>query len=234
MTGWKNRIVGTGTVRPQDVTPHPMNWRRHPDHQKHALSALLDEVGWVDHVVINRRTGHVVDGHLRLELAKERGEAEVPALFVDLSEEEELAVLATLDPIAAMATSDADKIAELLELAEQTDVLDLITHVFHPTAPEDHATHIHMAVDGESDTSPPSPDETWEEMGMPPFDNPTVFNPYHTIKVHFQDEAALAEFSRLVGQNVSNRTKYIWFPKQDRENLKAYAVDLHDDGRESR
>ena len=52
---------------------------------------------------MNQRSGFVVDGHARVALALSRGEATVPVLYVDLEPEEEALVLATLDPISAMA-----------------------------------------------------------------------------------------------------------------------------------
>lgn len=53
--------------------------------------------------MINRQTGLVVDGHARAALAISRNEPSVPVLYVDLSPEGEAVVLATLDPIGAMA-----------------------------------------------------------------------------------------------------------------------------------
>ena len=64
-------------------------------------------------VVVNVRTGHIVDGHARVEEAIARGET-VPVTHVDLSQEEEDLVLATLDPIGAMANTDEAKLNELL------------------------------------------------------------------------------------------------------------------------
>jgi hypothetical protein len=75
----------------------------------------LAEVGWVAEVTVNRTTGHVVDGHLRIELALARKEPSVPVTYVELSEDEERLVLASLDPLTAMAEAEASKLAELLE-----------------------------------------------------------------------------------------------------------------------
>ena len=47
-------------------------------------------------------------------LALSRGEASVPVLYVDLAPEEEALVLATLDPIGAMAGRDDEKLRTLL------------------------------------------------------------------------------------------------------------------------
>jgi hypothetical protein len=64
--------------------------------------------------MVNRRTGFIVDGHARIEEAIGRGEPSVPVLYVDLAPEEEALVLASFDPIGAMAGQAADRLAELL------------------------------------------------------------------------------------------------------------------------
>lgn len=121
---WRNRIVGYGSEPAEQLLANPKNWRIHPQHQQEALSGVLDEVGWVQSVVVNKRTGFVLDGHLRCALAISRGE-EVPITYVDLSEAEEALVLASLDPIAALAVSDSEKLNELLgEIDTSNEALD--------------------------------------------------------------------------------------------------------------
>lgn len=98
-----------------ELTAHPLNWRKHPKAQASALTGALREVGLVQSVIWNRRTKRLVDGHLRVELAMEAREATLPVTVVDLSEDEERTVLATLDPIGAMAIADGKKLNELLD-----------------------------------------------------------------------------------------------------------------------
>jgi len=111
---WRNRITGSGEEAPDQLLANPGNWRLHPRNQQAALAGALDTVGWVQQVMVNQRTGFVVDGHARVALAISRNEPSVPVLYVDLSAEEEALVLATLDPIGAMATADEAKLNELL------------------------------------------------------------------------------------------------------------------------
>jgi DNA modification methylase len=118
---WRSRIVGSADVPPADLAPNPANWRVHPSEQRAALVAALDEVGWVAHVTVNRRTGRILDGHLRRDEAEARGEATVPVVYVDLSEEEERLVLASLDPIAAMAEAEDAQLRALLDGLEPAD-----------------------------------------------------------------------------------------------------------------
>lgn len=111
---WRSRIVGHGEEKADQLLANPGNWRIHPIGQQQALGALLDQVGWVQDVVVNRKTGHVVDGHLRVHLALERNET-VPIVYVELSEEEERLVLASLDPLTGMAVIDDAKMLDLLD-----------------------------------------------------------------------------------------------------------------------
>jgi hypothetical protein len=67
---WRSRIVVHAEVPPPELVPNPRNWRTHPAEQRRALTGALSEVGWVAEVLVNQTTGHVVDGHLRIELAR--------------------------------------------------------------------------------------------------------------------------------------------------------------------
>jgi hypothetical protein len=111
---WQNRIIGEGEEDPEQLLANPMNWRVHPRSQQEALEGVLDTVGWVQRVIVNRNTGHVVDGHMRIQVAISRGEPAVPVLYVDITPEEEAVILASLDPISSMAVSDTGQLKELL------------------------------------------------------------------------------------------------------------------------
>ena len=114
MTEWRNRIVGEGVQPASQFMANPSNWRTHPQPQRDAMRGALNEVGWVQRVIVNRQTGYLVDGHERVWQALQNGDAPVPYVEVDLDEAEEAYVLATLDPIGAMAAADAAKLDELL------------------------------------------------------------------------------------------------------------------------
>jgi DNA modification methylase len=118
---WRNRIVGHAELPPRDLVPNPRNWRTHPPEQQRALAGSLAEVGWVGEVLVNRTTGRVVDGHLRIELALGRHEPVVPVTYLELTEDEERLVLASLDPIGAMADAEATALEELLADLDPAD-----------------------------------------------------------------------------------------------------------------
>lgn len=115
---WKNRIVAHGEEAPDQLLANPSNWRIHPKAQQDALGGVLAEVGIVDTVLVNQRTGFVVDGHLRVAMAISAGQKTIPVTYVDLSEEEEALILATLDPIGALAVADKEQLDALLQEIE--------------------------------------------------------------------------------------------------------------------
>ena len=128
MTDYRNRIIGHGEESPADLVANPLNWRTHPKAQVDALSGVLAEVGWVQSVLVNRRTGRLVDGHLRVLVAERDGVKRLPVVYVDLTEDEEKKVLASLDPLGAMAGVDTEKLEKLLAdvQADQPALRDLL------------------------------------------------------------------------------------------------------------
>ncbi|MBI5960801.1 MAG: hypothetical protein HY866_18825 [Chloroflexi bacterium] len=112
------RIIEYGSLPPSDLKPHPLNARLHPKQQQEALHALLDEVGWVRRVIVNRRTGYMLNGHLRREEALAASAEQVPVAYVDLDEAEEALILTFFDEIAGMAVSDRDRLVSIVAAAQ--------------------------------------------------------------------------------------------------------------------
>lgn len=139
MDEWQNRIVGSGVERPEDLLASPRNWRIHPKHQQDAMKGVLEQIGWVQQIIVNQRTQFVVDGHLRVAIAISEEQAEVPVIYVDLSDEEEAMILATFDPISALAVTDLQGLRTLTEglnfqsSALERTVTDLLADSKPPT-----------------------------------------------------------------------------------------------------
>lgn len=111
---WQNRIIGEAIVDPAELAANPLNFRTHGIDQQRALTGAIERLGWIQRVIVNKRTGLIVDGHLRAKLAQRHNQP-VPVIYVDLDEEEERIALSTLDPIAAMAGRDDANLAALLQ-----------------------------------------------------------------------------------------------------------------------
>lgn len=116
-----SRIVGHGEEAPDQLLANPLNFRRHPGHQLDALRGSMGELGWVKSVIVNRRTGYVIDGHARVEEVIRQKLKSIPVEYVDLSPEEERLALAVLDPITEIAIRDQDALNALLADVQAQD-----------------------------------------------------------------------------------------------------------------
>jgi hypothetical protein len=105
---WRSRIVGYGEEAPEQLLANPFNFRIHGRLQQEALGGVLETVGIVQNVLVNRATGHMIDGHLRTAMAIGSGQAKIPVTYVELTPEEERVILATFDPISEMAGKDKE------------------------------------------------------------------------------------------------------------------------------
>ena len=86
------------------------------------LERSLEEFQLVQPFVWNRRTGHLVSGHQRLEILRARGVTEVPAVVVDLPLDREQALNITLNNRHVGSDWDAGKLLDVLtELQELPD-----------------------------------------------------------------------------------------------------------------
>jgi hypothetical protein len=103
---------------PAELAENPANWRTHPEAQVAALTDVIAEVGWAGACLYNERTGRLIDGHARRKVALEKAIPLVPVLVGDWSEEQEKTILATLDPLSALAEADAAKLDALLREVE--------------------------------------------------------------------------------------------------------------------
>lgn len=169
---WQNRIVGHGEMPASQFLANDKNWRIHPQFQQDALAGVLDDVGWIRGVLVNRRSGKVVDGHLRVTLALRRGdETPIPYDEVDLSEAEEALILATLDPLAAMAATDAAQLDALLREVETTNeaVMQMLEDMAsqHGVVPEAEAPEAFSAYGDDIETEYCCPKCGYEWSGKP-------------------------------------------------------------------
>lgn len=112
----QSRIIREGTRPAKEFVFNPLNFRGHPETQRAAGRGSLQQLGWIQRVIVNIRTGHLLDGELRVSEAQAMNPNEpVPFIEVDLSEEEERLALTYLDPISGMASIRDDRLKELLK-----------------------------------------------------------------------------------------------------------------------
>ena len=116
----RDRIKELRRVPASQLRPNPKNWRTHPQEQADALRGVLAEVGIADACIAREMPDGslmLLDGHLRTETLS--GEL-VPVLVLDVNEEEADKILATLDPLTAMADMNTAKLNDLINSLDIT------------------------------------------------------------------------------------------------------------------
>ena len=108
-------------MRASELKPNPRNWRTHPETQQKAMQGVLAEIGYADALLARELPDgslELIDGHLRAETTPD---AEVPVLVLDVTEQEADKILATHDPLGAMAEADHQQLDSLLQQIETND-----------------------------------------------------------------------------------------------------------------
>src|SRR5437763_3678351 len=112
----RNRIKAHRRVRAGDLVPHEFNFRTHPGHQRGALDALYREVGFARSLLAYELPDgrlKLIDGHLRRDIDPDM---EVEVEILDVNDEEARALLLTIDPLAALAETQAQLHERLMEI----------------------------------------------------------------------------------------------------------------------
>jgi len=115
MSEIRNRIRELRQVRAGELQANPANFREHGEYQTKVLQSVLDRIGYADALLAREDEAGVlwlIDGHLRASLDPEQM---LPVLVLDVTAEEADELLATIDPIAALATINGEKLTALTE-----------------------------------------------------------------------------------------------------------------------
>lgn len=114
MSEWKNRIKGFAEVDPRELIANPNNIKEHPEYQRRVIDGVLDDLGWLQGVIVNVTTGHILDGHMRVEDAIAKEQPSVPVTYVEISEEEENKALLTFDPVSTLARQSTERVNAII------------------------------------------------------------------------------------------------------------------------
>lgn len=151
----KIQTISITKLTPADYNPRKDLQPGDPEYEK--LKRSLDEFGYLEPIIWNKQTGHVVGGHQRLKVLKAEGRKTADCVVVDFNEEKEKALNIALNKIsgdwdndklglviADLQASDFDvsltgfddqEISDLLATDEDTkdDNFDVDEELNHPT-----------------------------------------------------------------------------------------------------
>jgi len=112
-------------IKISELKPAPYNPRKIKKEELKKLEDSMDKFGYIDPIIYNKRTGHVVGGHQRLSVisSKLSPDSEIDVSVVDLDEFQEKTLNIALNRITGMW--DDEKLEQLLQNIREynTDML---------------------------------------------------------------------------------------------------------------
>ena len=124
--------IQTERLIPADYNPRKDLKPGDPEYEK--LKRSLEEFGYVEPVIWNKTTSHVVGGHQRLKVLLDMGITEVECVVVEMDAEKEKALNVALNKISG--DWDKDKLALLIADLQGTD-FDVSLTGFDPSEIDD-------------------------------------------------------------------------------------------------
>ena len=131
-----------------------------PEYEK--LKRSMQEFGYVEPIVWNKRTGNIVGGHQRYKVLLDMGMSEVDCVVVDLDETKEKALNIALNKISG--DWDYEKLKDLLQELD-TGELDLELTGFDMEEIEDLIAQLHVPEEIVEDEVPEPPEEPITKPG---------------------------------------------------------------------
>ena len=116
------KIMNIQSVDISLLNPAPYNPRvdlKPTDPEYQHIKNSLDDFGYLDPIVWNKRTGNIVSGHQRYKILKEQGATELLCVVVDFDEDKEKACNLAMNK--AVGLWDDKKLEELLAEMQDTE-----------------------------------------------------------------------------------------------------------------
>lgn len=201
-----------------DLVPYTHKSRTHSEGQIAQIAASISEFGFTNPVLIDEKDT-IIAGEGRVLAAKTLKKTTVPCIVVSgLTDAQKAAYLIADNKLTLNAGWNEDMLrAEFSRLAElQYDVnLTGFSEVEIATLLKESETNEFDDVDdvgdaGDGGAGKQDPAGDWKEM--PDFHQPDA-GPFRTITVHFKDQASVDAFAKLIGQNLTDKTKWVWYPE---------------------
>ena len=185
----------TENIDIEKLSPYKNNARKHTEQQVQQIANSIVEFGFVNPILVDENQ-MILAGHGRYMAAKHLDLKEVPIIKIDnLTDAQKKAFVIADNKIAINSTWDEtmlwQEIQELNKLGFDLNILAFnemeILPLTDPNVVDD-------------------PLAEWENMPEFISEDNTA---YRTLYVHFENETDVEKFQELVGQKLTDKTKYI-------------------------
>jgi ParB-like chromosome segregation protein Spo0J len=196
------------------IKPYENNPRKKRDIEKVANS--IREFGWQQPIVVDKDNVIIV-GHSRLEAAKYLQYKTAPVLIADITPEKAKAY--------RIADNKTNEYSDWDYGALNKEFTDLLDNNFdlENLGFEEHELESLIVFD-DSRTKWLDQDKEWQDMPEYAHNDET---PFRSLTMHFMKKEDLETFLKLIKQDVTDRTRWLYFPRQEKQVLKdkAYTTE---------
>lgn len=199
-------------LRTDALTPYARNSRTHSNEQIRQIADSIQEFGFVNPVLIDENCS-IIAGHGRVLAALLLERRTVPTIILEgLSDEQRRAYVIADNKIAQNAGWDENMLRlELQDLQIEEYPLEVIG------LSVDEISEV-LYVGNRMEQNEDDLDQSEEWVGMPEFDNADL-RPWKVIRVGFASAADMEAFAEKIGQPVTEKTRSILFPENEREKF---------------
>ena len=183
-------------VKIEEIKPYKKNPRKN-EKAVDIVADSIKEFGFRNPIILDK-DNVIVAGHTRFTAARQLNIREVPVLYAtDLTPEQVKAFRIMDNKSTEYSYWDYDLLKQEILSLESLNVA-----FFNPDK------------DGQANDSYTE----WRKGGGLDYGNEDKTG-FQTILLHFKEEKDVAEFAKLIKQNITNRTKYLWYPKQPEDKV---------------
>lgn len=225
----KFQNIALANLQPAKYNPRVRLRPGDPDYEK--LRRSIETFGLVDPLIVNK-SGIIIGGHQRFYVLSDMGTTHADCVVMDLSDAKEKSLNIALNRISG--TWEEATLKNLLRELEAGSEIDatitgfsdaeidaLIKDIATIEAPVVVAERTGAVIDSSAYNPkariPAEPNDVREEyVGMPEFVNENALG--RKIIVHFKTEDDVQEFAELIGQTITEQTKFLWFPPVEEES----------------
>lgn len=191
----------------QTLKPHPKNPRMN-DEAVPGVQKSIERFGFTNPIIANADST-ILCGHTRWKASKELGLTEVPVVYVDLTDSEAEMLMIADNKLGEHASWDYEQLHSLLQnLYKDEQDLDVLGFGQHE-------------LDGFLFDLKEENNALTEWVDMPEFEEEDKTS-FRRIIVHFEDQAAVDEFAKVLQQSLTSKTRSIWYPEQQNKDTEGY------------
>jgi|TARA_B100001939_G_scaffold346898_1_gene366943 hypothetical protein len=195
----------------EKLRPYKNNPRKHSESQIEQIANSINEFGFVNPIIADENN-MILAGHGRFLAANKLLLTEVPVVQItDLDEKQKKALVIADNKIAMNSDWNEDLLwQQIQELSK--DGFDLSLLAFNDM-------EIMPMIDSNTVIDPL---KEWEDMPEFTEDSKTAFR---SLIVHFTCQEDIDQFSELVEQTFTDKTKFMWYPEQQNMDTESKRYD---------